>query len=59
MRGAMRPLPQYASMAWCSVKQSTGTTLPFTMNPLYVLKIAISEGISSVTMNPLHGNRSI
>jgi hypothetical protein len=27
MRGAIPPLPQYAFMAWCSVK-STGTTLP-------------------------------
>jgi hypothetical protein len=27
MRGAIHPLPQYAFMAWCSVKNSTGTTL--------------------------------
>jgi hypothetical protein len=27
MRGAIHPLPQYAFMAWCSVKKSTGTTL--------------------------------
>jgi hypothetical protein len=28
MRGAILPLPQYAFMAWCSVKKSTGTALP-------------------------------
>jgi hypothetical protein len=31
MRGAIPPLPQYASMAWCSVK-STGTTLPLPLD---------------------------
>jgi hypothetical protein len=30
MGGAVPPLPQYAFMAWCSVRGSTGTTLPFT-----------------------------
>jgi hypothetical protein len=28
MSGAILPLPQYAFMAWCSVKKCTGTTLP-------------------------------
>jgi hypothetical protein len=28
MRGAIPPLPQYAFMAWCSVKKGTGRTLP-------------------------------
>jgi hypothetical protein len=28
MHGAVPPLPQYAFMVWCSVKKSTGTTLP-------------------------------
>jgi len=28
MLGALPPLPRYAFMAWCSVKKSTGTTLP-------------------------------
>jgi hypothetical protein len=27
-RGAVLPLPRYAFMVWCSVKKSTGTTLP-------------------------------
>jgi hypothetical protein len=27
MRGAIPPLPQYAFMVWCSVKESIGTTL--------------------------------
>jgi hypothetical protein len=26
MGGAVPPLPQYAFMAWCSVRGSTGTT---------------------------------
>jgi hypothetical protein len=28
MRGVILPLPQYAFMAWCSVKKNTGTNLP-------------------------------
>jgi hypothetical protein len=28
MSGAILPLPQYAFVAWCSVKKSTGTNLP-------------------------------
>jgi hypothetical protein len=28
MGGAVPPLPQYAFMAWCSIRRSTGTTLP-------------------------------
>jgi hypothetical protein len=31
MRGAILPFPQYAFMAWCSVKKSTGSTLLFTL----------------------------
>jgi hypothetical protein len=30
MGESISPLPQYAFMAWCSVKRNTGTTLPFT-----------------------------
>jgi hypothetical protein len=30
MCGAIPPFSQYAFMAWCLVKKSTGTTLPFT-----------------------------
>jgi hypothetical protein len=35
MRGAILPLPQYAYMAWCSVK-AQGKRLPFTftLHPL-------------------------
>jgi hypothetical protein len=29
MSGAIPPFPQYASMTWCSVKKSTGTTFYF------------------------------
>jgi len=32
MRGAIHPLLQYASMDWCSVKKSTGTTLPLPLS---------------------------
>jgi hypothetical protein len=32
--GAVPPLPQYAFMAWCSVRGSTGTTVPFTLHTL-------------------------
>jgi hypothetical protein len=31
MSGALRPLSKYALMAWCTVKKSTGTTLPLHM----------------------------
>jgi len=38
MRGAIHPLSQYAFMAWCLVKKSTGTTLPlpFTVVPFRI-----------------------
>jgi hypothetical protein len=35
MGGAIPPFPQYAFMAWCSVRGSTGTTLPL---PLLITK---------------------
>jgi hypothetical protein len=31
MSGAIHPYPQYAFMAWCSVKKSTEKTLPETL----------------------------
>jgi hypothetical protein len=39
MREAISPLPQYAFMAWCSVKESTGTTLtlPYCLRMFYSL----------------------
>jgi hypothetical protein len=36
MSGAIPPLPQYAFMAWCLVKTSTGITLPL---PFYLIQI--------------------
>jgi hypothetical protein len=40
MRGAKPSLPQYAFMAWCSVKRSTGTTLTLSLLlPFYKLSI--------------------
>jgi len=35
MSGDVLPLPQYAFMAWCSVRGSTGTTLPFYLFELF------------------------
>jgi hypothetical protein len=32
--GTISPLPKHASLAWCSVKKSTGTTLPFAFTRL-------------------------
>jgi hypothetical protein len=29
MGGAVPPIPQYALVAWCSVRRSTWTTLPY------------------------------
>jgi len=43
-RGAIIPLPQYAFMAWCSVKKNTGITLHFT---LYLLLVTPKEQVSS------------
>jgi hypothetical protein len=37
MCGVPPPLPQYASMAWCSVKKSTGTTLPLPNHIVFML----------------------
>jgi len=32
MGGAVPPLPHFAFMAWCSVRESTGTTFTFTFD---------------------------
>jgi hypothetical protein len=40
MSGAIPPLPQYAFMVWCSVKEITGRTLPFTPASLLLDKVA-------------------
>jgi hypothetical protein len=34
--GAVPPLPQYAFMAWCSVRGSTGITLPLPFTLAYL-----------------------
>jgi len=31
MRGAISPIPQYACMAWCSVKKQHGDNFTFTL----------------------------
>jgi hypothetical protein len=45
MRGAMPPLPQYAFMAWCSVKKSTGTALPLPLSygPSYLESVFLTS----------------
>jgi hypothetical protein len=48
MRGAIPPLPQYASMAWWSVK-STGTTLPFYLLPFTTMKYRMNIFRKTVT----------
>jgi hypothetical protein len=39
MNGDIYPFPQYAFIAWCSVKRSTGTTLPLPLPLLYLYPI--------------------
>jgi hypothetical protein len=46
MSGAILPLPQYAFIAWCSVKKSTGTSLP--------LPLALCVSLCLVYFNIYH-----
>jgi hypothetical protein len=41
MRGAITPLPRYAFIAWCLIKQSAGTTLPLSL-PLCIVLCVLS-----------------
>jgi hypothetical protein len=41
MGGAINPLPQYAFVAWCSVKGSKGTTLPLPEPPKHEEKFQL------------------
>jgi hypothetical protein len=43
MRGTIIQLPQYAFMAWCSVKKKTGTNLPLPLpySTLYFINLLI------------------
>jgi len=50
MRGAIRPLPKYVFMAWRSVKESTGTTLPFTCTKIKCARNVIVPVRSPVTL---------
>jgi hypothetical protein len=43
MRGAIPSLPQYVFMAWCSVKNSTGTNLPLLLLLLLLYKILVGK----------------
>jgi hypothetical protein len=50
MSGAIHPLPQYAFMAWCSVKKSTGTTSLY-FNVFYLIWQSVSNvGSIQVTL---------
>jgi hypothetical protein len=41
MSAAIHPLPQYAFMAWCSVKESTGTTLHLPLPLPFTFRLVI------------------
>jgi len=53
MRGAIQPLPQNASMTWCSIKKTTRKTLPL---PLIIIIIII---IMRHRFVPLHYSRHV
>jgi hypothetical protein len=40
MGGAVPPLPQYAFMTWCSVRGSTGTTLPLPLSTHNLVRVS-------------------
>jgi hypothetical protein len=56
MHGAVLPLPQYAFMAWYSLKKSTGTTLslplplplPYFLSVLYCKLLELGENFDEV-----------
>jgi hypothetical protein len=55
MRGAIPLLPQHAFMAWCSVKKSTGTTLPLPLEITYIIVFVFSSTpISEEWITSLH-----
>jgi len=47
MSRAMPPFSQYAFMAWCSVKESMGTTLPLPLNDT-IRRTLISEASKDI-----------
>jgi hypothetical protein len=50
MSGAVPPLTQYAFMAWCSVRGSTGTTLPLTLYVMFCMgvKLGLSPWVRNI-----------
>jgi hypothetical protein len=58
MGGAVLPLLQYAFVAWCSVRGSTGTTLPLSF--LKILGYKVVEYIQLLPMEELfeQGNKN-
>jgi hypothetical protein len=60
MGGAVPPLPQYAFMAWCSVRGSTETTLPFYLYK-WVKSAAFDNPFTLVVheINAIESNKSI
>jgi hypothetical protein len=46
MCGTILPLPQHTFTAWCSVQESTGTTLPFYL--LYVIHSMESVNLHTI-----------
>jgi hypothetical protein len=51
MSGAVPPLPQYACMAWCSVRGSTGTILPLPFCHMFMAFNYLSGNIREGNMN--------
>jgi hypothetical protein len=53
MSGGIPPLPQYAFMAWCSVKRSTGTTLASTFTFHSTSSLALQPFVCSGLLDDL------
>jgi hypothetical protein len=54
MCGAIPPLPQNVFMVWCSVKKSTGTTLPLLLPPKWSLPFRFSGKNSACIFHLRH-----
>jgi len=50
MGGVVPPLPQYAFMAWCSVRGSAGTTLPLPYPSICLEELKENEKLRNCTL---------
>jgi hypothetical protein len=55
MHGGIHSLPQYTFMAWCSVKKSTGTTLPLP----FTIKVWDEKCIQNVCLVQHEGEKPL